>query len=89
MTLGAFGPFWHRGRSVNVKLLASLCNPNADVLAVWFRATLVETLLQQGQLDRWREGNSLRERVFEVAAGFPFPQMPGKVDVGGLVAALE
>jgi hypothetical protein len=30
--------------SFNLKLLAGLCDKNADVFAVWFRATLVEAL---------------------------------------------
>jgi hypothetical protein len=77
------------GRSVSLKLLAGMCDLNADVLAVWFRATLVETLLHQGLLDRWREGNSLRGNVFDVAAGFPFPQGPGNVDPDAFVAALD
>src|SRR5450432_1609388 len=62
------------GTAVNVKLLADLCAPNANILAVYFRATLITALLQQGQLDRWRDGNSLLERVFEVAANFALPQ---------------
>jgi hypothetical protein len=78
-----------QGRSVSLKLLAGLCASNADVLAVWFRATLVETLAQQGRLSRWREGNSLSGKVFEVAAGFPFPQGPGNADLDAFVAALE
>jgi hypothetical protein len=78
-----------QGRSVSLKLLSGLCDSNADVMAGWFRATLVETLLQQGRLDRWREGNSLRGKVFEVAAGFPFPQGPENADLDALVAALE
>jgi hypothetical protein len=77
------------GRSVSEKLLAGLCDSNADVLAVWFRATLVEILLQQGRLDRWREGNSLHVKVFEVAAGFPFPKGPGNADPDAFVAALD
>jgi hypothetical protein len=78
-----------QGNSVSLKLLAGLCDSNADVLAVWFRATLVQTLLQQGRLGRWREGKSLRDKVFEVAAEFQFPRGPGNADLDALVAALE
>ena len=78
-----------QGTSVGLKLLADLCELNSDVLAVWFRAALVETLLQQGRLDPWREGNSLRGKIFEVAAGFPFPKGPENADLDALVAALE
>jgi hypothetical protein len=75
--------------SVSLKLLASLCDPNANVLAVWFRAALVEILLQQGRLDRWREGDSLRDKVFEVAASFPLPRGLENADLDAFVAALE
>jgi hypothetical protein len=75
--------------SVSLKLLAGLCDANANVLAVWFRATFVDALLQQGRLDRWREGNSLRDRVFEVAASFPLPRGQENADLDAFVAALE
>ena len=75
--------------SVSVRLLASLCDVNANVQAVSFRAMLVGVLLEQGRLDRWRDGNSLRDRVFEVAATFPLPQGPGSADPDAFVAALE
>jgi hypothetical protein len=77
------------GRSVSLKLLAGMCDLNADVLAVWFRATFVEILLHQGLLERWREGNSLRGKVFEVAAGIPFPHGPGNADPDAFVSALD
>ena len=75
--------------SVSLKLLAGLCDVNANVLAVWFRAALVEILLQQGGLDRWREGNSLRDKVFEVAASFPLPRGLENADFDAFVFALE
>lgn len=75
--------------SFNLKLLAGLCDKNADVLAVWFRATLVEALRKEGRLERWREVNSLRDKVFDVAAAFPLPEGPANADLGAFVAALE
>jgi hypothetical protein len=78
-----------RGTGVNVKLLSDLCAPNANILAVYFRATLITALLQQGQIDRWRDGNSLLERVFEVAASFPLPKGLENVDLDAVVAALN
>jgi hypothetical protein len=77
------------GNSVSLNLFAGLCDANANVLAVWFRATLVKALLQQGQLEGWREGASLREKVFEVAASFPLPQGPESFDPDAFIAALE
>ena len=75
--------------SVSMKLLAGQCDINANVLAVSFRAMLVGTLLRQGRLDRWREGNGLHERVFEVAANFPLPNGLENADVDAFLAALE
>ena len=75
--------------SVSLKLLAGLCDPHANVLAVWFRAMLIETLLGEGRLDRWRQGNSLTDRVFEVTASFPLPKGPEVADRDALVAALN
>jgi hypothetical protein len=75
--------------SVSLKLLGGLCDVNANVLAVWFRAALIETLLQQGPLEGWREGDSLRDRVFEVAASFPLPRGLENADLDAFVAALS
>ncbi len=77
------------GRSISLKLLSGVCDVNADVLSTWLRATLVDALRQQGRLDRWREGNSFRDRVFQFAAGFPLPRGLGNADFDAFVAALE
>src|SRR6266849_4262404 len=72
----------HEGStSVSLKLLAGLCDPHANVLAVWFRATLIEALLREGRLDRWRQGDSLTDRVFEITGSFQLPQGPEKADL--------
>src|SRR5258708_466720 len=75
--------------SVCLDLLADLCGPNANVLAVSFRAMLVATLLQLGRLERWREGKSLADRVFEVAASIPLLRGLEAADPDAFVAALE
>jgi hypothetical protein len=77
------------GVGVNLKLLADLCDANANVLAVWVRAMLVMSLTQHGRLDGWREGNSLGESVFELAARFPLSRGLGNVDPDAFVAALK
>lgn len=74
---------------VNLDLLAGLCEPKADVLAVWFRASLVQALLRLGRLDPWRSGSTLQDKVFDVAATFPFPNGPAEADLDVLVAAME
>jgi hypothetical protein len=75
--------------SVSLKLIAEFCSSQANVLAVCFRAMLIETLVRQGRLDRWRQGNSLADRVFEITASFPLPQGPEKADLDALIAALN
>ena len=75
--------------SVSLKLFAGLCDPHANVLAVWLRAALIEILLRKGRLDRWRQGDSFTDRVFEVTASFPLPQGLEKADRDALIAALN
>ena len=76
-------------RSVSLSVVAGLCGPKTDALAVWFRATLIQALLRRGRLDRWRDGSSLQDKVFEVAARFPLPKGPAEADLDALVAAME
>jgi hypothetical protein len=78
-----------QGGSVDLKLLADLCDVNTNVLAAFFRVTLIEILMQQGRSGRWCEGNRVRDKVFEVAASFPLPRGPENADLAALVAALE
>jgi hypothetical protein len=70
---------------MNLKLLADLCDADANVLAVWVRASLVMSLTQQEPLD----GNSPGESVFELAARFPLPRGLGNADLDAFVAALK
>jgi hypothetical protein len=77
----------HQG--VDIKLLTGLCDKDVDVLAVWFRATLIDVLLKQRRLDRWREGNGLSTRLFELAASFPLPRGVAYADFNGFIAAIE
>ena len=72
-----------------MKLLADLCSPKANTFAVFVRAALIDALLQQGRLDRWREGKSLAEKVFEVAATFSLPRGAERADLDALVAAMN
>jgi hypothetical protein len=76
-------------RSVSLNIVAGLCEPKADALAVWFRTTLIQALLQRGRLDPWRDGSSLRDKVFEVAAKFSLPKGPAEADLDAFVAAME
>ena len=70
-------------------LIASMCEPDADAIAVWFRTSLVQQLLSWGRLKQWRSGNTLHDRVFEVAASFRFPNGPAAVNLDAFVAAVD
>jgi hypothetical protein len=74
------------GTGFSLDVLATVCEPNADLLAVWFRAGLVWALLQRGAL---RSGSTVQNRVFEVVATFPRRNGPAEADLDALVAATE
>jgi hypothetical protein len=58
----------HGATGFDINLLKEHCSANANVVAVMVRVALVKSLLQQGVLDAWREGDGVRPRVFEVVA---------------------
>ncbi len=66
-----------------------MCEEGADVAAVFFRATLINLLLDSGRLDPWRERTSLRESVYEVAARFPLPAGLQNADFDAFIATLN
>jgi hypothetical protein len=61
--------------AINESVVADQCGVNANVLAVFLRATLVDSLREQGLLDSWRDENGLRDIVFEVASRFPISHL--------------
>ncbi len=71
-----------------VEVIAGVCAPDTDPLAAWFRASMLQGLLMHGRLDSSRSGSTPPDRVFEVAAVFPFPNGPGEPDLDGLAAAI-
>jgi hypothetical protein len=52
-------------------ILAAACAPGANVLAVWLRSALLESLVRQGLLTPLGDGDQLEDNDFEVAATFP------------------
>jgi hypothetical protein len=71
------------------RLLAQQCSAGADVLAVFWRTSLVNIMVQQGVLDEWREGNELREPVFWGAATFPLPNGLNHFEVAEFIGKLR
>jgi hypothetical protein len=66
--------FWPQSVGINVELIAKQCGTNADVLAVFFRATLIQYLFADGLLEKWREGNRPSDPVFQVGAAYLLEQ---------------
>jgi hypothetical protein len=56
-----------------IALIAQQCGEGADPVAVFFRTALLQSLLQTGLLDVWRDGDRLYDVVFEAIAAFPLP----------------
>jgi len=80
------------GVGIDTRALVERCSSGANLNAVFTRAMLVRALLQRGLLDKWREGDTLKDKVFAVAATAPLvPQKEGTLDFDGaaFLAALE
>jgi hypothetical protein len=54
-----------------VSVLAQVCSPEANVLAVWARSALLGILVDQGLLPSWQRGAELDDAVFDTAATCP------------------
>jgi hypothetical protein len=75
---------------IDSKLFAERCSPDANVQAVFVRTSLIRALLQQGLLDKWREGDHLHDKVFELAATRQVvPTQEFGYDFADLVRALK
>lgn len=68
---------WAIPAPADVKFLARLCSPNADVMAVSRRVMVLKLLLKQKLLEPWREGDSVQNKVFEVFARCSLAQRGG------------
>ena len=67
---------------VSQDLLRDLCSKDADVIAVWLRATLVGILRLQGEF-------TLDDRAYEVVARFPLTNGLKGVNLEALLAAVQ
>jgi hypothetical protein len=63
--LGITGIVGLKGRS-----LADCCDPSSDISAVCMRTGVLLIILEKG-LSNWREGDTLPDAVFQVAATYP------------------
>ena len=60
---------------ISAKLLAEVCSPGANVMAVYARSILLDVLVGQGLLAPWQHGARLDDAVFNVAATLPIPKL--------------
>ena len=77
---------------IDTRLLAEHCSAGANIAAICARVALAKFLLhQQGLLNAWREGDSLRSQVLEVIAKCPLtPEGEGlRFDTQAILAAIE
>jgi hypothetical protein len=63
--------------SDDIRLYERVCRRDADVHAVWFRASMLQ--LFAGMLEPWTQNGEFDDVVFQVAATFPMKKM--SVDV--------
>jgi hypothetical protein len=70
---------YNQGQSValSAAMYQSMCSPGADVMAVWYRASILGMLqmLPEGPLKPWTNNGVLDAAVFQVAAKFPMKRM--------------
>jgi len=86
--------FWRPTKSKSrpevgqLSVVAGLCGPKTDALAVWFRATLIQALLRRGRLDDGEMGAACRQGL-RGGSKIPASKRAGRADLDALVAAME
>ena len=58
---------------IDVRVLASVCSPEANVLAVWARGAMLWILAHRGLLTSRQRGNQLDDAVFDAGATYSLP----------------
>jgi len=63
--------------SIGNSVYASVCSPGADVMAVWYRTSMVAlmTKMMPELLAQWTHDGQFDDAVFQVAATFPMEKM--------------
>src|SRR6266404_3437080 len=72
--------------SLSSRLYEVACSPGANVLAVWYRASILGVLqmLPGNPLTPWSHGGELDDAVFQIAATFPMKKLPVGLVKNGL-----
>lgn len=56
---------------ISIEMTARVCNPGANLPAVWLRHTELRSLYRQGVLAEWQQGTALDDAVFRLACSIP------------------
>lgn len=77
--------------SIDIRAFQSACSPGADVMAVWYRASMLGLLqmIPGGPLTPWTHDGELDDAVFQVAATFQMKNMGVGVVHDGLPFDVE
>ncbi len=72
--------------SISSGLYESACSPGANVVAVWYRASILGVLqmLPGNPLTPWSHEGELDDEVFQIAARFPMKKLPVGLVKNGL-----
>ena len=72
--------------SISSALYESVCSPGANVVAVWYRASILGVLqtLPGNPLTPWSHEDELDDAVFQIAATFPMKKLPVGLVKNGL-----
>jgi hypothetical protein len=62
-------------RATCINVFESACSQGANVLAVWYRAAILELCERLGLLSRWLRDGHLDDAVINVAANFPVEKL--------------
>jgi len=63
--------------AIDGRMYENVCSPGADVMAVWYRASMLGLLQRwpESPLTAWTHDGELDDTVFRVAATFPMKRM--------------
>lgn len=83
----------HPGGCVSIgnTVYQSVCSPGADVMAVWYRASMLSMfqIIPEFPLNKWTHDGEFDDAVFQVAATFPMENILAGVTREGLPFDLE
>jgi hypothetical protein len=77
--------------SISSGLYEAACSPGANVVAVWYRASILGVLqmLPENPLTMWSHEGELDDAVFQIAATFPMKKLPVGLVKNGLPFDLQ